>query len=125
LWTLEIRDHALGRLAQRSPGVGFDEAIFEAHRAVLDTQLVRFKGNFLSQAGDGGFVCSLTAGRDKAIGGPCVCISAHTWIHYDRFAENQTFAASGGDRLGDNLLMPVALRHWIDVPRIDDCSPSG
>jgi hypothetical protein len=32
LWSLEVRDHALGRLAQRDPSADFDEVILGAHR---------------------------------------------------------------------------------------------
>src|SRR5262249_29223509 len=119
LWTLEIRDHALGRLAQRDPYVDFDEVIFKAHREVLRTRLVAFKGtSFLTPAGVGACVCSLTSGTDKELDRLCVCVSARTLIHADQIVETQPFAeisARVGERLGDNILLPVALHHWMKV----------
>jgi hypothetical protein len=117
LWSVEIRAHAIGRLAQREPHADFDSVIFEAHHEALRIKLVPDKGaSFLIPAGPGAFVCTLTAGKDTAFSRTCFCIAAHTWVHVDGitgvhpFAEISTVA---GMRLGDSLLMPVGLQHWI------------
>jgi hypothetical protein len=86
---------------------------------VLKTRLVAFQGSsFLLRAGVGAFVCSITAGPDPVLDQRCVCVSAHTWIHADQIAESQPFASSSpiaGEQLGNTLLLPIALRHWLKV----------
>jgi hypothetical protein len=121
LWTLEIPDHALGRLLHRSAN---DPAgsITDAHHAalrlrredVLHNGKIDRNVQFLLPAGPGAFVCSATAGADVSPSSvPGMHVRAHTWLSDDMLRDDQTpLIGDGGpgERLGDDWLLPAPLR---------------
>ena len=110
--------NALHRVVQRDPTADLDAVIFEAHHASLTVRLPGSgEHSFLIPAGRGAFICSLTTGPDSSTG-LSVCVSAHAWIHVDQLAADQHFAVPSnvpGERLGDALLLPLALHHLATV----------
>jgi hypothetical protein len=122
LWSIEVTEHALGRLLQRAPGCNIDAVLLAAHRAALRTAEADVPPceadapppGFLLPAGPGAFVCQLRAGPDISLGGaPMVRMRARTWLHADQLRDDQRpIAIDGerGERLGDWLLMPPPLR---------------
>lgn len=89
MWTLEIPDHALGRLLHRSVddaagciAVAHHAALRLRHQDVMDDLEVNSKVQFLLPAGPGGFVCSLRAAPDVSLdGAPNLHV---TGAHVDR-----------------------------------------
>ena len=130
LWTLEVPDHALGRMLDRMPGADIDAVLLAAHHAALRAQLddekirtslANNKSSFLLPAGDGVFSCEIRAAPDVASGGALhVHLFAHTWLHLDQLHDDQTpllVDGAEGARLGDGVLLPAAM-HRLD--RVDD-----
>src|ERR1700688_512525 len=64
VWTIEVPDHALGRIVQRSPSVNLIGAVIEAHNWFINAQSDRITEcahqdrTFYLPAGNGLFVCS-------------------------------------------------------------------
>jgi hypothetical protein len=133
LWTLEVPDHALGRLLDRSPGADLDEVLFDAHHAALSARLDddqvraalddRHARSFMLPAGDGVFRCEIIraedASQDLALQ---VHLFAHTWLHDDQLYDDQVpvlVAGTEGNRLGQSVLLPAPLREFrkIEVDR--------
>jgi hypothetical protein len=120
VWTLEVQDHALGRLLQRDPTADIDDALWEAHSSALNMNLefVPADTSFFLPAGNGGFLARLEHTRnrvnDREFG---MHIQCRTWLSNDMrdqipVATTNTFGA----RIGDNLLLPVPLRHLAQLP---------
>lgn len=128
LWTLEIPDHALGRLLHRSGAVDPASSIAAAHHAALRVRASDVFPNlkvdrgfsFLIPAGPGAFVCSIAHGPDVSIGlGMEVHVRAHTWLATDMLHDDQTPLiddGAPGDRLGESWLMPAPLKRIIKAP---------
>jgi hypothetical protein len=90
LWTLEVPDHALGRIVQRHRAADIGNVLAAAHHAALRLRsqtamrsLYEDK-SFLLPAGAGVFVCKMTAGRNVVDGGANVHVRAATWLHHDQ-----------------------------------------
>lgn len=127
LWTLDIPDHALGRLLHRSAS---DPAasIAAAHHAALRLRYEDvIRGGkidpdfqFLLPAGPGAFVCSLLIGPDISIDGQQLLrLRVHTWLADDMLRDNQTSLiddGAAGHRLGDSWLLPAPLRRTVLEP---------
>lgn len=119
-WSLEVPDHALLRLLQRSPGVDIGAVLWSAHAAALRARvdneqlypaLADPARTFLLPAGDGVFVCGVIIGEDIKVGLSCH-LFAHTWLHNDQLYDNQTpllVEAGTGARLGEGLFLPSPL----------------
>jgi hypothetical protein len=121
LWTLEIPDHALGRLLHRSANdpagsiaVAHHAALRLRHEDVIRNGKVDQNFQFLLPAGPGAFVCSPMAGKDVSLGyTPMMHVRAHTWLSDDMLRDDQTPLiddGTPGKRLGDNWLLPAPLR---------------
>jgi hypothetical protein len=128
LWTIEVPDHALGRLLQRAPGVDIDGALRGAHFALLGAvqdslPLAHRDARFMVPAGPGVFMCSALHGPDISTGGQInIHIHAHTWLHSDQLRDDQEAAlivAAGAcqPRLAQSWLLPFPLRRLV---RADD-----
>lgn len=124
LWTIEVPDHALGRLLQRAPGLDIDAALRGAHFALLgavqdSVPLARRDARFMVPAGPGVFMCSALSGPDISTGGQInVHIHAHTWLHSDQLRDDQeaaliVAAGAGQPRLGQSWLLPFPLRRVV------------
>jgi hypothetical protein len=123
LWTLEIPDHALGRMLHRSKA----GSIAEAHHAALRMRLDDATRNrafdrdfqFLLPAGSGAFVCSLCCGIELSQGGErSMHVRVHTWLSTDQLRDDQTLLiddGGAGARLGDGWLLPSPLRQIVGV----------
>jgi hypothetical protein len=123
LWTIEVPDHALGRMLQRAPDQDLDAALLAAHRAVLQTRWCATftdpRHRFLVPAGPGAFMCSMQFGADPSAGlDPIALVHAHTWLGDDQLRDEQEAelagffvdGAGGERRLGNYLLLPRPLR---------------
>jgi hypothetical protein len=120
LWTLEVPDHALGRIMQRTAE---DPAaiLFAAHRNLLalparlvtDERWIGEHRSFLLAAGDGAFITTLEIGpsTDDPKSWNCSARAA-TWVHTDMLGEQQTplrAVAERPKRLADTWLLPTPL----------------
>jgi hypothetical protein len=123
LWTLEIPDHALGRLLHRSPADPM-ASVMAAHHAALRLRYADvFQGDrldgdysFLVPAGPGAFICTMVHGEDTSQqDGLSVHVRAHTWLSDDMLRDDQTPLDNGlpGDRMGDSWLLPAPLRRIV------------
>jgi hypothetical protein len=118
VWSLEAQDHALGRLLQRDPGANIDDVLWEAHSNALNLnlQFTPADATFFLPAGNGGFLARFRRTRNRD-DGLRFHIQCRTWLSNDMrdqipVATTDTFGA----RIGDNLLMPVPLRHLAQLP---------
>jgi hypothetical protein len=117
LWALEVQDHALGRLLQRDPGANIDAVLWEAHTAALNINIDQVipTASFFLRAGNGGFLAQIEFTRnrdDTSLFG--LHIQCRTWLHQDAMHQTRVPLATTttiGARIGDNLLIPVCLRH--------------
>jgi hypothetical protein len=113
-WTLEIADHALGRLAMRSPGANFRAAIYEAHawalRARVPTPIPSSVRTVLLPALGGAFLARFIAGRDSSDGQPILYLRVRTWIPADKLRSDQHPLETGAPALGSSFLLPQPLR---------------
>jgi hypothetical protein len=118
LWSLEVPDHALHRLAQRDRKADIGEVILEAHNAALwmpyddiDTNPLR---GFNLPAGDGVFLAKLymaDAHPEDQVDDMLVAVRPWTWLHRDQLTDDQEKrmarrAVNGQRSLGDTLLLP-------------------
>lgn len=117
LWTMELPDHALHRLAQRHRVVDLRDTILGAHRALLAADLHPLpdpSDDLFLPAGPGAFVGQMTYGKDaSARGEPILYFRARTWLHRDQLGDNQVPLAPGQDItrwLGSGPLLPMPLR---------------
>jgi hypothetical protein len=114
LWTLEVPDHALHRLAQRARGVDLGAVLREAHEQVLRLRLNGWPtGDLLVAAGQGAFVGQLVAGEDVKTGALVVYFRPRTWLHEDQLAPGQDLAPVG-ESVADEFL-PLPLRQLRQV----------
>jgi hypothetical protein len=126
LWTLELPDHALGRVLERLPTpVPLEAVVAEAHHNLLQlrTEVVMPEHNldrapqFLLRAGPGGFICELRAGFDVSAGNaPLVHAQAVTWIADDMVRDDQVLLVpdgTPGTRLIDGWLLPMPVRRIV------------
>lgn len=124
LWTLEVPDHALGRLLQRDPAADLDAVLMAAHHAALRAKvddvhpaLRDAARSFLLPAGNGVLTCSIRIGPDVSMGNrTMVHLAAHTWLHRDQLHDDQTpllVDGVAGDRLGEAILLPAPLKRFI------------
>jgi hypothetical protein len=121
LWTLEIPDHALGRVVARARMTP-TEIVMEAHHNLLmlrTDQLVRdgiidAHRQFLVRAGPGGFVCNWVVAQDSSISKEFAAhVYASTWLADDMLNNNQILLVDDGlpgHRLRDCWLLPVPMR---------------
>jgi hypothetical protein len=127
LWTLEVGDHALGRVLQRSPAADLSATILQAHHALLRARLCDLLPNFADPtvafylpAGDGVFVCEVHRGKDLSLGcDHSIWIRARTWLHLDQLSDQQERAVLvvdgiPGDRVGDDWFLPVPLKEIVE-----------
>ncbi len=125
LWALEVPDHALGRLMERSQASP-EAVIRAAHHNLLQLRIDQLtsagrivvgRRQFLVRAGDGGFICSFRVGPDKSLGGEySLNVFAHTWISANMQHDDQVTLIDDGEpghRLGDGPLLPAPLRVFI------------
>jgi hypothetical protein len=129
LWTIEVAEHALGRLLQRKPRENVDAVLLEAHHNVLNAvwreEFIDPYYRFLVPAGPGVFSSSMMHGEDVSAANTTMFhVYAGTWLHTDALHEDQEAAAAAfivdGDcdeiRLGQGLLLPQLLRELTPCP---------
>ena len=122
LWSLEIPDHATGRLLQRHTVADPSSLLYAAHHAALRLRQTDVAPSnkadrtfrFLIPAGPGAFSCSLIAASDRSLGYQMgTHIRAFTWLNDDQLRDDQTPVIDDGlpgGRLGDGWLLPAPLR---------------
>jgi hypothetical protein len=115
LWTLEVPDHALGRLVMRSPGADLRAVIHEAHRWALRARVLSplppRDQTVLLPAGDGAFLSRVIAGRAEEDDEPLIYFRPRTWVPSSRLRADQRPLELGEPSLGASLLLPAPLRH--------------
>jgi hypothetical protein len=114
LWSMEIPDHALGRLLERSRLPNPEAVIREAHRNLLElpsavaTERLRY-----IKAGPRCFVGRLMKAEDVEARATAYFFRVGTWLENSMLGEDQVpLRAKGepGDRLGDTYLVPWPFR---------------
>jgi hypothetical protein len=86
-WTIQVYDHALGRLAERNPGVDLTAATLRAHdycRGAAMREIYRYimsKERFLVPIDGGAFVCHTLAGTDPETDLKGLHVMARTYLH--------------------------------------------
>jgi hypothetical protein len=131
LWSLEVPDHALGRLLERSPQSDLSAVLLDAHHKVLQLSSITPMGpreegelpKFLLPAGPGALVCSFTVVPDISNDNELsVHVYAHTWLANEMLYDNQVKSVDIGklgQRLIDKQLLPVPLRRNLADPNAD------
>jgi hypothetical protein len=124
IWTIEVQDHALGRLLQRDPGADIDAVLWGAHQTALNMHIDKpVDTNFWLPTGNGGFVAQMVGTRTQQNDGEFgFHVQCRTWLHNDQLDKAKIPVATTntfGERMGDNFLLPVPLRHLAQVP---ECS---
>jgi hypothetical protein len=132
-WSIEVTEHALGRLLQRNRRADIDAVLYEAHRAAMNIRCRDVKPrfakamdeaairahSFLLPAGSGVFVCTFDASADESQDGAQMgAVRATTWLAHDMLSAEQDATildVSGdhqqrGERLGDRILVPPPLQ---------------
>ena len=112
LWTMEVPDHALHRIFHREPRADLTQILLDGHRNALALRVEQVrpyaKQVFWLKAGNGVFAALLW---DNGSGQ--LYLRPETWIADDGLYSNRTVLAPDaepGERMGDRLLMPSALR---------------
>jgi hypothetical protein len=127
LWSLEVPDHALGRLLERFPAASLAAILLEAHQhllrlrveALMPDQTCDPRRAFWVPAGPGAFVCILRHGFDVSLADrPMLFSSARTWVHTDMLYDDQILAVDDGapgHRLGETYLLPAPLSRTFEL----------
>ena len=118
LWSLEVTDHALGRWFQRGPNTDPSEALFAAHRAVLDVDVRDLleppRPAFRMRNASGVWICELHDTGDDD-GEHTIHVMLRTYldfnqIHADQELELITPRPEAEHRLVNTVLVPHPLR---------------
>lgn len=119
LWSLELQDHALGRLIERNAG-GSDltDCILQAHRALLRISATLVVEHYKAErdlvlpAGPGAFICTIRFGNDMMQNDETMLhLIARTWVSVGQLHSSQrVLPVSQNDPLKDSLLLPQPLR---------------
>lgn len=133
-WSLEVTDHALGRLLQRCPRASLDQVLLEAHHNALrirtDDVFDGFEDSdrsYLLRAGEGCFIISMIRGKEADTGEVSVGIRCHTWIHGDQLTDRQVLldtSGSDGHRLQHFMLLPDLMRKRVlrEVEKMEEAA---
>lgn len=113
LWTLEVPEHAVGRIIERSAHA-VEDVIASAHVSAL---LANFDGNLLGRelllpAADGYLVVEFVLGRDR---GNCFAyLRSRTFLNADLVRDDQhhTVLTPGDQPMGTGLLLPMPMRDF-------------
>lgn len=117
LWSLEVPDHALGRIAQRDRSADLGEVLFAAHKEALAVALDQIsldhgKEFYISTPPNGVFLCQFIIGPDVATYPNLnAYIRPRTWLALDQLREEQQAARHGSPSLGHTLLLPHPAKH--------------
>jgi len=121
LWTLEVPDHVLGRIVERSGPQYLQAAIRDAHHNLLqlpaDTAVRLFSGTRADptciKAGPGYFLVQMKFGPDTTLHDHSMYVRVATYYTENEMRERYlrlTEKGQPGDRLGDSWLLPWPLR---------------
>jgi hypothetical protein len=126
LWSLEVTEHAGGRLFEYNRGADPAAIIWEAHSRVLQVSAAALAPccvdparRFLLPAGGGWFLCQLVSGEDmSASGALSVHVRARTWLSQDMAINERAIVGPGppGEQVGDGFLLPRPLRRLVSRP---------
>lgn len=120
LWTLEVPEHALLRLAQRDRSADLATVVWAAHDNLLASTGDTTADELLLPAGNGAFVLEFINGLDESTAGaPLVYARVRTWLHVDQLLPNQRqpYLLPGNPPLGESLLLPSPLRRMTVLAR--------
>jgi hypothetical protein len=119
LWTIEVPDHALGRLAQRCPGVDMEGAIIDAHQQLLggDIEVLPDPGKDIAVKGGPGYFIGQVVyamdfvGKKRLEEGRLIYFRPRTWLHEEQIEELRYPVIQEGERcLGAGPMLPLPLR---------------
>lgn len=119
LWTMEVQDHALGRLIERNANAtDLTDCVLQAHHALLrisaDLLIDHFKRerDIVLPAGPGAFICTIRLGQDMHENDePILHLIARTWVSVGQLHSSQrVLPVSQTDPLMNSLLLPQPLR---------------
>ena len=124
-WTINVTDHALGRVLERDPGADLNAVLLAAHQTIIGSSHTKWEAlasnerrpgqpfSVLVAAGNGAFVCDMGfTDEDEGL----IWLVARTWLHRDQLFEAQDRAVvlpaamSADDRLGDDIMLPAPFR---------------
>jgi hypothetical protein len=94
-WTIEVPDHALGRLLQRCRGADPAAAIWQAHAALMEASTaevadcVRQERSFYLLAGNGVFACKPMIVRSANVAQALLYARARTWLSSNQLRPDQ------------------------------------
>jgi hypothetical protein len=118
LWTLEIKDHAIGRFFERGDG-GPDQAIFAVHDALLNVDSRDLQDRPRSvrlRVGNDVWCGEVRAGFDVSIADFGLHVIVRTHLGFDQLSPGQEFGLiqprpqAGPYRLGEGWLAPPPFR---------------
>jgi hypothetical protein len=116
-WSLEVTDHALGRMVERAPRADHAELIREAHRHLKNTSAKALQAHgaagsqFVVPVSAGRLVCEMSTGTDVSGLGYSILVKVRTFLSDDMASDLPILPAGRGeDRAGLNVLIPLPLR---------------
>jgi hypothetical protein len=111
VWTMEIPDHAIGRLFQRNPGVDAEAALYRAHATLLRAKFTTIPENnrdiYVESLG-GSFAGNMIYGRHPS-GDKWAYFRARTFLAADQLEPSQHALHAGTPSWGQTLLLPWPL----------------
>jgi hypothetical protein len=121
LWTLDVSDHAIGRLFERSPRLDPARTITDAHHALLLAGsealwpcVITGREFLLPVRDEGAFVCSMRLGVSiENTERQALHVRCKTWLDRDNgtpFLPIAVAAGSGETQLRSGILLPGPLR---------------
>jgi len=128
-WTLEVTDHALGRLMQRNRRAEIGTVLIGAHHAILNTRtstaspFIYHGHRLLIPAGNGVFGVEMIMYTDISLPryqNKSFHLMARHWLDHDQLRDDQddmieADIGNEGERLGDSWLTPAPHRRIIPI----------
>jgi hypothetical protein len=124
-WSLEVTDHALGRMIERAPRADHAGLIREAHRRLKNSSAKALQAHssareqFLVPTSAGSCVCEMMTGTEISRPGQAsILVKMRTFLSPDLDSDLPILRIGRGeDRAGLNVLIPMPLR---TSEKIDD-----
>lgn len=119
-WTLEVPDHAIGRIAERAPHLDIESVFWGAHEealALAERSVPIGEGAFLLATPGGAFMSEFHIGAYQADEQDRECIvRPRTWLDQDQLHDDQTVLPRGEPTLGATFLLPRPARRLRRAP---------
>jgi hypothetical protein len=112
VWTLEVPDHAMGRLFQRNPGVDGKAALYHAHAALLRTKFTKLpepERDIYVEAPGGVFAGNIIHGVNDDDKSRQTYFRARTFLTTDQLGPGQEPLPPGTPSWGQTMMLPGPL----------------